>query len=311
MCYSLQKPDYVQHLDTILTYSFNREAIANVLWDWRLHANTHIGKFMDVLIANSDLVDPDYELAIRASAAMAMEHSHNDYHNFPHSLDVTTCAILLGSRAVQLGHIDKRQFSLLVIAAVLHDYKHSGTPNSSIQFKQEQRAFDHAAYQLLIAGLDLEDLNIVEAMILATDVSKDFNDDEALSPSETLKNYLANGSNNANILHPRLRILHGTGMAEVAQILQDSDVGLGMADRKFSYLSGVLLALKNGMCADIIDSQKITKRQLLFMDELLSMQMHSRAGKEIIQPWMQDVRDFHESIMQGAPAPYLPKFPVF
>jgi hypothetical protein len=87
-----------------------------------------------------------------------------DYHNKFHVAEVVMAAHLLGLRE----GLDKVQTAELLLAAIAHDFCHSGG-NNSFDFEQELVSVEAAVPIFEKAGLDKTTISKISHMILATD----------------------------------------------------------------------------------------------------------------------------------------------
>lgn len=254
-------------------------------------------EILPALFSNIYFFSETDKAIISVAAKIASEPNDAAYHSNAHFLDVTAGSIMLGYHAHQNNLIDDHQYALLITAAFIHDYAHDGIGNAGEQFKLEQRAFEQSKDRLCVAGASNTDLAIIEAMILSTDVSRDYKDNTSRSPADTLKEYIvAPGPQllKQNILHPRLKILHDLNITELAQMLQDADVGTVMCDPHYHDMLGLLVAREEGRVKPDANSYDRAGTLDFFIPKIMhGGQMFSMAGKDIIQAWIPEVMAYY------------------
>ena len=96
----------------------------------------------------------------------------NPYHNAHHTLEVLLNAHYLACRndtvATQI-RLTQREYGLLCLAALIHDYEHDGTMNGAQRFRLERQSADLASPFFAAAGIDAEDRAAINVIVLATD----------------------------------------------------------------------------------------------------------------------------------------------
>jgi len=281
-------------LDSLLANEISRRSVANTLWAWRNQKVNAKALVFGLLEKFHEISDRQKNILVDASV-IATEENEQPYHGNEHYVDVTSGTIMLGNRALQEGRLTIDTFVCMVTAALIHDYKHDGKGNMGEQFRLEQLAFDSAKSKLKNAGASDGELEIIEAFVLNTDVSKDFGDPDALSASDTVKLYIDSGFQNEELLHPRLQILAKKDLADAAQMLQDSDVGTAMADPAYSDYQGLLIAHETGS----VDKKSRTYDRSSQLDFFIPKIMHggkvySESGRQIIQEWIPDVIKYQQ-----------------
>ena len=210
---------------------------------------------------------------ITTAAKLASEDAPHAYHNNEHFLEVFCLSAMLGNHAFEQKAILEKDFGNLLTAALLHDYKHDGTGNKGEQFRLEKRAYHEAFLPLLDAqAADTIDLKIIEAMILGTDVSKDFGNPEALSPAETLKMY---NDGECDHVHDKLKILEHKGLVDLALVLCDADVGSNFLCEELLDQNSLNLEEESGLPAN-------RQSQQFFLDKVCGGGLHSEAGRALL-----------------------------
>ncbi|MCI5061113.1 MAG: hypothetical protein MRY79_08600 [Alphaproteobacteria bacterium] len=257
--------------------------IADIFRKWTKEGIPDIENFVQDAISQIAFTDQSKK-AIMAAAKLAAEPNDNAYHGNEHFLQVFCMTYTLGHHAVETGRFTKETFGLLLTAALIHDYKHDAQGNKGEQFRLEKLAFD-SAREDLAAYVSKEDLKIIKAFVLTTDVSKDFSDPNAVSPAESLKWYLSN--KDIHSVFDELKILitestSGNDLVDAALTLQDSDLASAHLDVESSHQSGRSLAKELGNEYD-------PKNQIFFMDKICHRRCFSSAGREIIQPCLNKV----------------------
>ncbi len=102
--------------------------------------------------------------ALLAGEYAAKQTDEPDYHNKFHVAEVVIAAHLLGLRE----GLNNTQIAELVLAAVSHDFCHSGS-NNSFDFQNEMVSVETAIPIFEKAGLDKVTIQKISHMILATD----------------------------------------------------------------------------------------------------------------------------------------------
>ncbi|MFK7839091.1 MAG: hypothetical protein AB8B83_02070 [Bdellovibrionales bacterium] len=223
---------------------------------------------------------------INVSAVMAAEDNGNDYHNNHHFREVFALMYMMAFDGYRKGRITKEHFARRLSAALLHDYKHDGLTNNSHgehqQFRLEQQAFDEAHLRLVFeGGATQKDLRIIEAMILSTDVSAP-NKPDAVSPADSLKNYVEHGGRDVLLLHPKLRVLHDENLVDTALLLHDADIAVSAAISPYMNVVQGKALQKEWNFPKLPD-------QGFFLSVLCRSQLYSRSARELLQPAMNDV----------------------
>lgn len=223
-----------------------------------------------------DGFSPDSLRLIQTAASLAGEKNDNAYHNNEHFLEVFTLSATLGHRAVREGIITNRNFARLLAAALIHDFRHNGTPNKDIQYKQESLAYREAAPAFLAAGATSQDMKVIQGLLYATDISKNFSDPAAMSPADSVKAYKRTGD--PAILFPELKVLKNPELMETALMLQDADVGPSLIDKNLSLQASEFLAKEN-------NQPYKPDATVFFINRICQGRLNSSAGGEIIQPF--------------------------
>lgn len=231
-------------------------------------------------------VTPSY---VKAAIQLAAEPNENEYHNNLHTLEVFTLACVLGGRMLAAGTLRPENFWRLAAAALIHDYKHDGKGNMGQPLRLEKLAVDSAAPALIAAGATEHDMQIIRAMVYVTDVSKNFADPSATSVADTMKIYLTRIGHypmrSSNHLHPEIQILHHLGLADAAQVLQDSDIGAGLLSRKLGDMNGRGLIQEGNRCRGedkAVDDATIEASQKFFLERICYGRPFSSSGVEIL-----------------------------
>lgn len=223
---------------------------------------------------------------INTAARLAAEPNRNPFHGNRHFLEVFAAAALLGYRGIcyQRRIITQHDFRNLLVAALVHDYGHDGGTNmvdgKHIPFRLEKHAFNETWHALTEAGADTRDLLDIEAYILATDVSKDFNNPHALSPAETALNYAK--SKQKEDLHANLQRLRENHKLETALMLRDADLCAGMIAVDLSVDGGKRLAEEQGYAYD-------DEGQRFFLEHICHLRASSQAGRALLQDHLDTV----------------------
>lgn len=88
------------------------------------------------------------------------------YHNSQH-----TCEVMLTSYFLSLlGGLKKQETAEIVLAALVHDFRHDGKFNGDILFRLERYAVDEAMPYLSAARMPMAQQKIISALILATEI---------------------------------------------------------------------------------------------------------------------------------------------
>lgn len=249
-------------------------ALASAFKEWR---KSGILPVHDIV---SEIIEPlgfeaRHQRILQAAADMAAEPNNNPFHGNRHFMEVFATAALLGQHALKENRIERKDFALLLTAALIHDYGHDGGVNGPVQFRLESLAVDKSKARLGAAGATKGELAIIRDFVLTTDVSKNFADPGAHSPADTVKRY--NFTRDAQDLHPALKGLHKSGLADVALMLQDADVGSSLIDPQLCRQSGEYLAAEQKRAFD-------PQSQLFFLNTICRRHMFSESGHKLIQP---------------------------
>jgi hypothetical protein len=89
------------------------------------------------------------------------------YHNAQHTCEVVLCSLLL---AAQAGLSQPRQGRVLV-AALVHDFRHDGSTNAGRPFRLELSALTAARPYLVGTGVTADEMERIAAIVLATEPS--------------------------------------------------------------------------------------------------------------------------------------------
>ncbi|WP_296808114.1 cyclic nucleotide-binding domain-containing protein [Thiocapsa sp.] len=92
--------------------------------------------------------------------------ARNAYHNSQHICEVVLCSLFLGQQAGLSGE----RLVRVVIAALVHDFRHDGTTNAGESFRLERLALAAAGPYLAQAGVAPEQIERIAAIVLATEV---------------------------------------------------------------------------------------------------------------------------------------------
>lgn len=120
--------------------------------------------------------DHPYRVAARplAEAIEARDQPvpFNPYHNAHHTLEVLLNAHYLACRNDRVAkriRLTRREYGILCLAALIHDFEHDGTMNGAQRFRLERHSADLAAPYFVAAGIDAEDRAAIDVIVLATD----------------------------------------------------------------------------------------------------------------------------------------------
>jgi len=94
--------------------------------------------------------------------------ARNAYHNSQHLCEVVLCSLFL---ARQAGLSQTRQ-ARVVVAALVHDFRHDGTTNAGQAFRLEHLAVAAARPYLVGSGVAPDEIEHIAAIVLATDVMR-------------------------------------------------------------------------------------------------------------------------------------------
>lgn len=89
------------------------------------------------------------------------------YHNGQHFLEVMLTALYLA----RLARLDPRRTARVATAALIHDFHHDGSKGVTSPFRLELLATQEAQPYLRAAGVDDDECQRLQAMVLATDPS--------------------------------------------------------------------------------------------------------------------------------------------
>jgi|GEM_PF-2060293 len=295
---------HVCALNNLLSSSVDKDSVAKSLMTLR-EEKGNIAEIIRLFSKKFPFEDKQKKL-LSVAANMAAELNKNEYHGNVHSLEVASGAIMLGNKALKEGSITLNQYCLLVVGALIHDYKHDGKNNAGQQFLLEQLAFDSAKERLKKAGASINDMQLIEAIVLCTDISKDFSDSDAMSPADTLKKYLVDGAQDRQTLHPKLQVLHDFKAGDLAQMLQDSDVGIAMCSPQYFDLESFYLAKEMGSIEKDATDYDRSSRLGFFIPQLMhGGRFFSEQGQKLMTSWVEDVISFYKEGEQKKSFPLL------
>ncbi len=114
-----------------------------------------------------DDADPALAEAARAIAhaidAEASAHDRQPYHSRQHFCEV----MLAASTLIQVHQLPSRMAQLLLLSALIHDFRHDGKPN--LDFRLERASVERATPHLAAAGVGAEARRRLTALVLATE----------------------------------------------------------------------------------------------------------------------------------------------
>lgn len=229
---------------------------------------------------------------IDAAANLAAEPNNNAFHNNRHFLEVFSLTAFLARHAHNEGRITTHDAALLLVSALVHDYRHDGGTNGTNQYRLERLAIDGARPRLAMAGATAADLEKIEACVLATDVSRDFSNPDSTSPSDSLKRYAASG--NPADLKPELAAIHQHGFADAALMLHDADLTSG------GLLAPDLCANRGRDLAREAKQPYTPQTALFFFDKIAHRRMFSQSGQALFGTWMRRTMSVFSARMPSA-----------
>lgn len=176
-------------------------------------------------------IDTSHELfPIALTACILGEvYNGNAFHNVDHFREVLTIVLRFCVTHNQITFDEDNKFDtadilLLIIAAVLHDFKHDGTNNGvgddHIPSRLEQQAFDKSRPFLESMGIADDYLSIIKSLIIATDASGHEN-------PATIVRQIANYQNNKTPVSVNLGYENFTNnpkLTTMALILCEADI---------------------------------------------------------------------------------------
>jgi len=113
---------HVCALNNLLSSSVDKDSVAKSLMTLR-EEKGNIAEIIRLFSKKFPFEDKQKKL-LSVAANMAAELNKNEYHGNVHSLEVASGAIMLGNKALKEGSITLNQYCLLVVGALIHDYKH-------------------------------------------------------------------------------------------------------------------------------------------------------------------------------------------
>lgn len=220
---------------------------------------------------------------IKAAASLAQKKNNNPFHNNLHFLEVTA---LLDRLATHLK-LSPDEHMCLIVAALIHDYQHDGGTNTvdgkHTPFRLEQMAFDAARETLEKSGMTKDQLQLIELLVRATDVSPDPNFNN-ISPAQSLKNYLDNNEK-PDFIHPDLQgLLHYPNGIDLALTLHESDIGSA-----FLSLEKCMKGSED-LCKERDDTYQGKESSRFFVENIAGQRCYSRAGQALLQPYLNKLR---------------------
>lgn len=125
-------------------------------------------------LASKSLGLPESDPLVRAGRVIARDIDQGvgagvaaGYHNSQHFLEVMLTALYLA----RLACLDACRAARVVTAALMHDFHHDGSHGTASPFRLERLAADRARPYLQSAGVDEDECQRLEALVLATDPS--------------------------------------------------------------------------------------------------------------------------------------------
>jgi hypothetical protein len=122
-------------------------------------------------VARMDPRDP----LLMAGATLAAEIDRvaagrppNAYHNSQHLCEVVLCSLFLGRQA----GLSPPRLARVVVAALVHDFRHDGTTNGGEAFRLEQLAVNSARPFLVRASVEADEIERIAAIVLATEMTR-------------------------------------------------------------------------------------------------------------------------------------------
>ncbi|KPK04029.1 MAG: hypothetical protein AMJ64_14515 [Betaproteobacteria bacterium SG8_39] len=125
-------------------------------------------------LASKSLGLPESTPLVRAGRAIARDIDQGvgagvaaGYHNSQHFLEVMLTALYLA----RLARLGAHRAARVVTAALMHDFHHDGSHGTASPFRLERLAAREAQRYLDAAGVDDEECQRLQALVLATDPS--------------------------------------------------------------------------------------------------------------------------------------------
>jgi len=270
----------------------NIPAIANIFRQWRTDL-PNIETSVQGAIMGIDFSDKTKAI-ITTAARLTTEPANKTclYHDNMHGLQIFFMTYTTGKLALERGIIDKNTFGNMLAAALIHDYKHDGTANNGIQFRLEKIAFKSAKDALQNAGATPDDLKMIKGFVLATDTSKDFNDQTALSPAESLKKHIKDGDTSTVFEELQWLVKNSTqdnNFVVGAVILQGCDIGCSPMDREICEYDSQRLAKERGEEYEV-------NRNLFFLNEICADTFSLLPELKILEPFFEKTKAEFEQI---------------
>lgn len=258
---------------------YDIEALEHVFMFWR-QSTPKISLIVEDLIAGYAFPRA-IRKAIAATSILAEQPNKNPFHNNHHFLEVFALGFFLGKYAHENKIVSLDNFGLLLIASLIHDYKHDGQGNVQEDghkpYRLERNSYDQAEEVLQAAGLNEEQLKLILQTVLATDTSAT----EGQSPASTLRRYSAQPD--MLTLGGDLDVFADPEKREIGLMMLDADVGQSAA---MSYEGnnerGKLVAQEIG----IDHSDDFMKE---FLTRICEKQFFSKAGKKLLQHRMDKI----------------------
>lgn len=227
---------------------------------------------------------PRHKKMLAAAAAMAKEENKNPFHGNLHFLEVFIMAATIGNHALSQGRIDQDQFALLLTSALIHDYKHDGKTNTidvegiktHISFRLEKIAVDAGTPNLREAGATKEELNIIRAIVYATDVSG------TSTVSQKLIKYDQTGDE-TDLPDILTNIYKTPWVRESALMLRDADLGQALLSATKCIEGGKNLAQELGF--------EYSPNVTSFFLNTICPQMASTSGKILMDLYLNNVKN--------------------
>jgi len=270
------------HTPSLPFQSADIPAITNIYKEWRTNLPP-IETFVQGTIADTDFSNKTKSIIV-AAAKLAAEPANEAclYHDNMHSLQVFSMTYTLGKQALDDGRINENTFGNMLAAALIHDYKHDGSKNDGDQFRLEKFSFESVKDSLQKAGATPEDLKMIKLFVLTTDVSKDFTNKNAISPAESLKNFVKDGIVDTVFEELKWLVENSTldnNLVDAALTIQDADVGCSLLNMEACIYSSRQLAAERNI-------EYSVENDRFFINDVCHRTFSSISGLKTLQPYL-------------------------
>lgn len=249
-------------------------------------------------------LSPEMSRSLMAAVLLGEEKSTLAYHNNTHFKKVLLQAIRLGQAD---GTLEDDRFSLLMIAACVHDYHHDGAGNivNGIhrQALNETESFNAVAPKLESAGLSEKFLRDLKVMLLTTDVSASVSKRSYASKMKAMHRYHHKKDADHVLLPKDLEILQTRpDLVHLCLLLHEADIATSAGMALDITVHEALLVAQEARHASIPPAEI-----LKFMNAVCGGKFLSEAGQRLYGGNMASIMALLEKEKSKGNKPYMVK----